>query len=257
MTVAEVAPHLPAISELRDLSRALAMLDAILSPEWEFRYYSFDSDWSREDGVEMASMRNGEGDDYSIVFSAPGAYVRGFTHESPMSPYGDERMAAWPGVLDEVPGAFCRWVEEPTFSDVDGVPVVTACLWRLHEDGQNGSGEAGNGRARGCGRDVSGRNGSGRDVSGSGGWRHGTIDFPEGHADPDGSTALFGLLVDRTPEAYRRFAEDYYEVPVDLEAVRHVYNLRPLTKEVVGSLNPEITIADLAKDIAEIGSSLG
>ncbi|MFE4802065.1 hypothetical protein ACFRFL_45945 [Streptomyces sp. NPDC056708] len=35
------------------------------------------------DGEEMASMRNGSGDEYSIVFSAAGAYVRGFDHETP------------------------------------------------------------------------------------------------------------------------------------------------------------------------------
>src|SRR5690348_18350190 len=30
----------------------------------------------------------------------------------------------------------------------------------------------------------------------------------------DGANRLFQLLVDGSPEAYRRFAEDYYEVPV-------------------------------------------
>jgi hypothetical protein len=46
------------------------MLDAIMSPEWEWRYYSFDSRWGP--GEEMASMRNGSGDAYSIVFSSAG-----------------------------------------------------------------------------------------------------------------------------------------------------------------------------------------
>jgi hypothetical protein len=33
----------------------------------------------------MASMRNGSGDAYSIVFSSHGAFIRGMEHESPMS----------------------------------------------------------------------------------------------------------------------------------------------------------------------------
>ncbi len=46
-------------------------------------------------------------------------------------------------------------------------------------------------------------------------WHHGAIDFPEGRVDPDGATYLFELLVDRSLEAFQRFAEDYYEVSVD------------------------------------------
>jgi hypothetical protein len=84
-------------------------------------------------------------------------------------------------------------------------------------------------------------------------WHHGTIDFPEGAVDPDGATSLFELLVDRSPAAFQRFAEDYYEVSVDLGMVGQVYALRPLSQEVVSLLNPEISLGDLAQDISEIG----
>lgn len=73
VTVCDVARRLPSIADLRDLCRSLAMLDAILCPDWEGRYYSFKAGWAA--GEEMASMRNGSGDEYSIVFSAAGAYV--------------------------------------------------------------------------------------------------------------------------------------------------------------------------------------
>ncbi|WP_328884814.1 hypothetical protein [Streptomyces sp. NBC_00316] len=39
VTVYDVARQLPTIANLRDLCRSLAMLDAILSPDWESRYY--------------------------------------------------------------------------------------------------------------------------------------------------------------------------------------------------------------------------
>ncbi|MFJ5881417.1 hypothetical protein [Kitasatospora cineracea] len=217
MTVHDVARRLPSIADLRKLCRSLAMLDAILSPDWEDRYHSFNAGWA--DGEEMASMRNGSGDEYSIVFSAAGACVRGFDHEAPMSPYGDDGEP-WPGVIDEVPEAFRPFVAEPAFTDENDVPAVTACLWREAADDR---------------------------------WRHGAIDFPTGCPDPDGAAGLFALLVDRSPEAFQRFAEDYYEVHPDLEAVRDVYALRPLSRELVSSLNPEVTLADLAEDIAEIG----
>ncbi|MFF4762430.1 hypothetical protein [Streptomyces sp. NPDC001292] len=217
VNVHDVARLLPEIAVLREHCRSLAILEAVLSPEWSDRYHSFDDHWSGR--KSMASMRNGAGDEYSIVFSPAGAYVRGFDHESPMSPYvGD---GPWPGVLDEVPDVFRPCVEEPAFSDEDGMTVITACVWR---------------------------------ETGDGGWKAGTIDFPDvATEDPDGAGYLFQLLVDRSPEAFQQWAEDYYEVPVDLEAVRHVFSSRPLTEEVVRALNSEIVLADLAEDIAEIG----
>ncbi len=36
---------LPGIDDLRRLCQSLAMLDAILEPEWQYRYYSFNSRW--------------------------------------------------------------------------------------------------------------------------------------------------------------------------------------------------------------------
>lgn len=198
----------------------MAVLEAILSPEWECRRHSFDDHWSETES--MASMRSGSGDEYAIVFSAAGAYVRGFDHESPMSPYTADD-GPWPGVLDEVPEVFRPYVLEPAFTDEDGMPVVTACMWRETVDDR---------------------------------WKAGTIEFPEVTTeDPDGAGYLFQLLVDRSPEAFRQWAEDYYEVPVSLEAVRHVFASRPLTGDVVRALNPGIALADLSQDIAEIGFS--
>jgi hypothetical protein len=45
-----------------------------------------------------------------------------------------------------------------------------------------------------------------------------------------------------------RFAEDYYEVDVSLDAVEHIYNHLPLSDEVVGALNPQLQAKDLVSD---------
>ncbi|WP_037853541.1 hypothetical protein [Streptomyces sp. NRRL S-340] len=217
MTVHDVAEALPDIPALRDRCRAMAMLETVLNPDGA-RCYSFSRAWSEAE--EIASMRNGSGDEFDVVFSPAGAYVRGFDHESAMSPYADG--APWPGVVDSVPEVFRSCVEEPAFTD-DGMPMVTACMWR----------EAGSER-----------------------WEAGEIDFPEDDADPDGSGWLFQLLVDPSPEAFQEFAEDYYEIPVDIDAVRHVYALRPLTQDVVTALNDTVSLADLADAAAAIGYAI-
>ncbi|KUM80987.1 hypothetical protein AQI70_03055 [Streptomyces curacoi] len=55
-------------------------------------------------------MRSGSGDEFDVVFSLAGAYIRGFDHESPMSPNAED--VVWPGVLDSVPGAFHAQIAE-------------------------------------------------------------------------------------------------------------------------------------------------
>jgi hypothetical protein len=191
------------------------MLDAIMCPEWEDRYYSFDSKWAA--GEEMASMRTGTGDLWSIVFAAAGAFVRGFDHGSAMSP-ARNGGALWPGLLEGVPVEFARSVTEPAFSYGD-VLEATVCLWRRTGDDR---------------------------------WHTGDPRFPPGD-DPDGATELFATLAE---ESYREFAEDYYERPVDADAVRAVLDLRPLTADLVRRLNPDLALVDLAGDLAEIGYPL-
>jgi hypothetical protein len=218
MTAQDVARQLPDIPVVRDRSRSLAMLDAILMPKWEYRCYSFDAHWGP--GQQRASMRAGTGDEYAIVFSPVGALVRVFDHESPMSPWALKPSRPWPGVLDSVPAVFQARMQEPAFVS-EGSFSVTACLWRQTADDR---------------------------------WHTGAIDFPAGYDDPDGSGWLLELLLDGSPEAYHRFAVHYYEPrPVDLAAVREIYALRPLTQELVTTLNRSLALKDLAADIAEIG----
>jgi hypothetical protein len=169
----------------------------------------------------MASMRDGSGDAWSIVFSPAGAFVRGFAHESSMSPARNGGVL-WPGLVDAVPEALAANVGEPAFSDGDTLQA-TVCLWRERGDDR---------------------------------WRAGEISFPPGD-DPDGAGRLFAVLAEGTPEAYQRFAEDYYETAVDLDAVRAVFALSPLTDDLVIRLNPDLTVGDLAEDLAEIGYPRG
>lgn len=219
MSAPDVARLLPEPDRLREHCLALAVLEAILCPEEYFRYHAFDAAWGP--GEQLASMRNGSGDEHSVVFTPAGVYLRGFDHESYLSPYAEGRV--WPGVVDSVPAELRHCVTEPAFCD-DGVPTLTAAIWRL---------------------------------AGDTAYRTGEIDFPPGLPDADGADWLFRSLTDTAPEAYAEFASDYYGTEVDLDAVRHVFALRPLTEEVVRTLNPELTLDELAEDLKETGYPTG
>jgi hypothetical protein len=204
--------RLPDIPTVRTLSQSLAVLDAVLSPAWEYRYFSFDAHWFAQQS--LASMRNGEGDHYFIWFGPTGAVLKGFCHESPMSPYRVHPPQIWPGIIDSLPNVFRGVLTEPAFVKEE----TTFCFWRGVEDSV---------------------------------WQAGTIQFPDGN-DPDGSVSLLRFL-DADPHTYQQWAETYYECSVDLSAVAHVYEHRPLTDAVVKILNASLSLDTLKSDLVEIG----
>ena len=104
--------------------QTLATLDAIVSPEWEYRYYSFNARWGS--GELMGSMRNGSGDGLFVLFNDAGVFIKGFDHER--QPSGERAQ----DVYDRVPRAFRSGVDEPAFSPEN----VSFCCWRTFLDDQ-------------------------------------------------------------------------------------------------------------------------
>lgn len=123
MTSSQLLKTLPGVDDLRRLCQSLAALDAILCPEWEYRYFSFNASWAP--GEMLSSMRNGEGDDWLILFSQRGAIMKGFVLDSVMA-----RDCPWPGVTDSVPDDFADFLGEAAFA----VDKTTFCLWNRNDD---------------------------------------------------------------------------------------------------------------------------
>jgi hypothetical protein len=173
---------LPAPDELERRCQALALLDAILSPEPRWRYFTFNM--AIAPGERVARMDSATGDGWLIWFSPQGVVVRGFDHESPVSPWGRKPIEPWPGLFDGLP----EKLRHGPRLEVDGVESVTFCLWWDVEDP---------------------------------GWRAGVVAQPDGeHGDPDGSRWLLAEL-DR-PAEFQTYAEEVYERVVPLDVIEHL-----------------------------------
>jgi len=202
---------LPGIDELKRISQSIATLDAIMMDDWEYRYFSFDANWG--DGEMLASMRNGSGDSYFILFNSFGSVIKGYGHESPMAEYTVDSGKVWPGVLDELPPEF-----EAVLTDPAMVAEETSfCIWRKYSDSR---------------------------------WQTGKIEFPDAEF-ADGSDDILFML-DGKPETYQQWAKEYYEKDVPLDAVKAVYEHKPLTQQLISRLNPERRFDDLESDLDEI-----
>jgi hypothetical protein len=114
------------------LTRALATLDAIMSPDWESRYYSFNAGWG--EGEMMASMRNGSGDQWFALIGPAGVALHGLAHEAPAFRPG----SPLPGIFDALPAEFhASFLREPAFETDNS----TFCVWRRTADDRWSAGD--------------------------------------------------------------------------------------------------------------------
>ncbi|WP_141106509.1 hypothetical protein [Hymenobacter gelipurpurascens] len=67
---------LPNRETMQRVCKAVAALDAMLSPEWEYRYHTYNAEWA--EGEEVFEMNDGEGDQMLVLFRPEGCVINGF-----------------------------------------------------------------------------------------------------------------------------------------------------------------------------------
>jgi hypothetical protein len=193
-------------------TKALAALDLILSPAWEVRYYSFNSRWAA--GEQMASMRNGCGDEWWIVFHDSGwAALKGLGHDSPAWQAGRSRLSA--ELRSAIPAALSGFANEPAFrwdqTSFAGYRAPSDDDWFWPKDGT-------------------------------------------AFANMSGGEDEFLSLLAGGPEDYMDYAADYFEVDLPLAIVEAIFDLAPITPEMVRLLNPEVSWEEIEEQLhGEIG----
>ncbi len=108
---------LPSIDEVKKVSQALALVDAIIMPEWEYRFFSFNGNWDGNSGEMMASMRDGSGIEYFIHFTKNGVAGKVLY---------DKQLSDASKFLLCVPESFSTFKNEPAF----GLDKATFFFWR-------------------------------------------------------------------------------------------------------------------------------
>ena len=203
---------LPKPYDLVRRAKALAALDLILSPDWEYRHYSFNSVWSSSE--QMASMRDGCGDEWWIIFSACGwAALKGLAHESQAWSKGGRALSM--AIQKSFPAELYEFINEPAFC----WPTTSFGYFYLPANGS---------------------------------WLRAN-DFTPFSLIEAGDEYLLRHLTG-SPSDYVLFADEYYETSVPLSLVKDVFCGKPITNEIVSGLNPEITLDDIAKELSsEIG----
>lgn len=107
------------IEQLCKKMKSLALLDAIIEQEWEYRYFSYNSNWS--DTEEMGSLRDGSGGEWFLWVSGS---LAGYKCLSPE----DGLMSDLQGAKNNAPTVYESFINEPAFS-MD----QATCIWYLEE----------------------------------------------------------------------------------------------------------------------------
>jgi len=103
--------------------KSCAILDIIFCEEAAYRTFDYQAAWSEK--ARVGRYDNGGGDHMIVFFTGTSAILKGFAHESPVSPHAREEYEVWPGMYDKVPGALFEFLEDDSVEHEE----VTFCVW--------------------------------------------------------------------------------------------------------------------------------
>ena len=117
--------ELPDIESVRARLKQMAAIEAVFAIEYGTAVYEFHPRWGGSE--QMGAIKDGSGDELFAHFTPAGCFIKGFAHESAMSPFRETPPALWPGLLSSVPTEFKSSVNEPAFD----IQAATFVVWRL------------------------------------------------------------------------------------------------------------------------------
>lgn len=108
------------IKEITQNLKCIAVLEAIICPEWEYRCFSYNSHWGDEE--EMASMNNSSGDEWFLWVKGRHAAVKLINYEIGI-------LSDISSIRNEFPPSYAEFISESAFSIDD-----SSSLWYLMDN---------------------------------------------------------------------------------------------------------------------------
>lgn len=215
MNIKTSIKKIPNTDELVKRLLVYAKIDYFMNhDEEEYKVYHYDDkDWVK-DGHYFRIDDMG-GDHYHVLTSPVGSVIKGFGHETDMSPYNFEE-----GDLPELikNHDFYHGMPEALFQLIDDEALekdlVTFCVWQ--EAGQQQ-------------------------------WNCAPIDLPDDWSD--GSADFLAYVLDL--QRYGIWFEGYYEEPIDQDVLNLLYNGVPATKGMIEKIPTEQDVEELLRDYAQ------
>lgn len=208
--------NLPNTKRLKEILLCQSALDIIMNDErkdW-LRLSNFYKNYF--DGIDMVKIDNGAGDNMYILFSKDGVIIKGFDHESMLSPYANDDEEIAEGIYDSVPIELLELLKDESIEVTD----VTFCVWISKNESS---------------------------------WKKGDVIVPDDYAeDDDGEGFLLGYIFDDA-DSWLDWAKDYYEKEIPLECVKAIYEHKDITREIIEKINPKRDIDSVIKELKMIG----
>ncbi len=199
------------VSTLRDTHIKLATLSIVLCEEVWSRYHRFTPNWS--EGVDMAEIDNGSGDRVTTFFAEKDCVIKGFDHESPVSPHAQAVYQVWDGMYQGLPLHLEALLDNPSVEKEE----VTFCVWQTESDTH---------------------------------WHQGEVVYSNG--EDNGLDYLLGMIYS-TPEGFKDWADAYFDTDLPVAALAQVYRGAPVTRDMIQALNPERDPVSVQEELSTLG----
>jgi hypothetical protein len=110
------------IEDLKKKLKSLAIADAIIESEWEYRYFSYNSQWGQNE--EMASMRNGSGGHWFVLFGTDKVAYKCISPDDGLLDNIEE-------IEKQIPTKYKNFISEPAFfiSEATSIWILEQNKW--------------------------------------------------------------------------------------------------------------------------------
>jgi len=206
--------NVPCIDVMKKSIISMSALDIILNEEEWIRIYSYDPNWGNK--VSLGKIDNGGGDNMHILFSEDGCIIKGFDHESELSPHAQDEFKVWNGIYEDVPDKLLKLLEDEAIEKED----VTFCIWRESKAYE---------------------------------WKKGNVEIPKEY--DDGAVYMLGRIY-TNPDEYLKWAKDYYDDLEDrlpIKLIEDIFYFKPITKEMIKCLNKNRDCEEVFESLRKIG----